>query len=242
MRRFVQAFSGGSGLSPALPTTLVEHLAQLPDRYNISIRQQAGIVFIQEQRWKMAEMAWGLIPSWEPEPSTRYSTQTARLDRAPSSRMYRRAWSARRCVLPINGYYKWDRESSPRQPYFIQASSGEVLFAAALWSAWGDSATGELLSFSILTHPNPAIPAPLVADGPLFVPPERIAEWIQADPRAASRLLQRMPQSSLEAYAVSRRVANRKLDDYSLLEPLAANEDFELSLEDGAGDDLDEDG
>ena len=51
-----------------------------------------------------------------------------------------------------------------------------------------------------------------------------------------------MPQSSLEAYAVSRRVANRKLDDYSLLEPLAANEDSELSLEDGAGDDLDEDG
>jgi putative SOS response-associated peptidase YedK len=240
MRRFVQALSGGSGIDDSVPIGLREALATLPDRYNVAIRDSAGIVFIQEQRWKLAEMAWGLVPSWEKEPSTRYSTQTARLERAPTSRLYRSAWATRRCLLPINGYYKWQRDSSPRQPWFVQAASGEVLFAAALWSLWGEADTG-LLSFSVLTHRNPAMPEPLFPDGPRFVPPAKLADWIQAEPRKASRWLLQQPQPALEAYAVSRRVANRKLDDYSLLEPLQATEAFDAAFDPGADDEFDED-
>ena len=238
MRRFVQALSAATGFPPALPVNVLEQLRQLPDRYNISIHQPAGVLFLQERQWRIAEMAWGLIPSWEPEPHTRYSTQTARLDRAPSSRMYRRAWATRRCVIPLNGYYKWDREATPRQPYFIQSAAGDVLFVAGLWSRWGDGVAIELLSFSVLTQPNPAIPAPLVPDGPVFVEGERIADWINAEPGDAGRILKRMRQPRLEAYAVSRRVANRKLDDYSLLEPISAREDFETAFD---PDELDED-
>jgi putative SOS response-associated peptidase YedK len=241
MRRFVQALSGGSAIPEAVPAGVREALASFPDRYNLAIRDHAAIVFIQDARWKVAAMSWGLVPSWEKEPSTRYSTQAARLERAAKSRLYRSAWATRRCVLPLNGYYKWDRDSSPRQPFFIQAASGEVLFAAALWSLWGEAETG-LLSFSVLTHEHPGIPAPLVPDGPRFVPPALLAEWIQADPARAKRWLLRQPQPELEAFAVSRRVANRKLDEYSLLEPLEATEAFDAAYDfGGADDDLDED-
>jgi len=142
-------------------------------------------------------------------------------------------------VWPINGYSKWDRDSTPRQPWFIQAADGAVLFAAALWSSWGDPEDG-LLSFSVLTHEHPGIPQPLVPDGPRFVPPALLADWIQAEPGRAARWLLRQPQPDLEAYAVSRRVANRKFDDYSLLEPLAATEAFEANFEAGGDEDLDE--
>lgn len=184
-----------------------------------------------------------------------HSTQTARLDRAQTSRLYRRAWAKRRCVIPINGYFKWERnpastrvdallspapasEPRPRQPYFIQSGAGDVLFAPGLWSLWGDAESEHVLSFSILTHANPAIPAPLFPDGPLFVEPERIGDWIQADPASARRALLRMAQPKLEAYAVSRRVANRKLDDYSLLEPASAIEEVDTPFDQ---DELDED-
>ena len=239
MRRFVQALSSGSGLAEAVPPGVREALAAFPDRYNIAIRCPAAVVFIQEQRWKVASMSWGLVPSWEKEANTRYSTQTARLERAARSRLYRSSWAQRRCVLPINGYYKWDRDSSPRQPWFIQAADGSVLFAAALWSLWGEAETG-LLSFSVLTHENHGIPAPLVPDGPRFVPPALLAQWIQAEPSRAARWLLRQPQPELEAYPVSRRVANRKFDDYSLLEPLAATEAFESAFEPGGDEDLEE--
>ena len=241
MRRFVQALAADS-LDPVVPEGVRAALLTLPERYNIAIRGFAGVLFIQDGRWKLAEMSWGLVPSWEKQPSTRYSTQAARLERAQKSRLYRSAWATRRCLLPLNGYYKWDREVKPPQPYFIQAANGRVLFAAALWSLWGGEEDG-LLSFSVLTHENPAIPPPLVPDGPRFVPPARLAEWVQADPARAKRWLLAQPQPELEAYAVSRRVANRKLDEYSLLEPLAATEAFDAAFDfGGADDDLDEDG
>lgn len=238
MRRFVQAFSAGSGFPAPLPPGVGENFARLPERYNISIGQAAGVLFVDEGRWMVAPMRWGLVPSWEPAPTTRYSTQTARLERAPRSRMFRSAWAARRCVVPMNGYYKWDRQSSPRQPYFIQAGSGEVLHAAALWSLWGDVQGDNLLSFSILTHPNSAIPDPLVPDGPIFLAPGRLGAWITAAPDSAARLLRREPQPRLEAYPVARRVANRKLDDYSLLEPADPLADVASTAED---DDLEDD-
>jgi putative SOS response-associated peptidase YedK len=221
MRRFVQAFADAAAFSPALPPMARDLLAQAPPRYNLGKGDDAVVLFIADAHWKIATMRWGLVPSWEPEPSTRYSTQTARLERAPRSRLYRRAWATRRCAVPMNGYYKWDRTATPRQPYFIQARSGEPLFAAGLWSLWGDPEGDNLLSFSLLTHENAAIPPPLVADGPLFLPQAAIAGWLEADARSASRLLLRFAQPALEAYPVTRRVADRRRDDYTLLEPVS---------------------
>jgi putative SOS response-associated peptidase YedK len=220
MRRFVQAFADPAGFSPALPPTVRELLALSPAHYNLGKGDDAAVLFVADAHWKIATMRWGLVPSWEPEPTTRYSTQTARLERAPHSRLYRRAWATRRCVVPMNGYYKWDREAQPRQPYFIQARSGETLFAAGLWSLWGDPAGDNLLSFSLLTHENAAIPPPLFPDGPWFLPQPAIAQWLAADARAASRLLLGFVQPALEAYPVTRRVADRRRDDYALLEPV----------------------
>ena len=64
MRRFVQALSGGDSIDPVVPAGVREALAGFPDRYNIAIRNPAAIVFIQDARWKVAPMSWGLVPSW----------------------------------------------------------------------------------------------------------------------------------------------------------------------------------
>ena len=228
MRRFVQALSEpGDGW----PGTVADALADLPAHYNIAKGGFAGVVLVQAGRWLVGSMAWGLVPSWEPAPSTRYTTQTARLERAPRSRLFRRPWAQRRCVVPMNGYFKWDRQSQPNQPHYIQAASGESLVAAGLWSLWGEEAGTPFWSFALLTRPNAAIPAPLVPDGPCFLPIARIDDWLLGDARGGQSLLLRMPQPRLESWAVSRRVADRRLDEYTLLEPVAAGEAFDRILE-----------
>ena len=227
MRRFVQALA-----EPGTdwPGSVAQALAQLPAHYNLSKGSFAGVVLVQAGRWLVGSMSWGLVPSWEKQPSTRYSTQTARLERAPRSRLFRRAWSERRCVVPMNGYYKWDRDATPRQPHFIQARDGRPLVAAGLWSLWGEAEGTPFFSFALLTRANDAIPSPLVPDGPCFLPVERIGEWLMGDPRRGQSLLLRMPQPALESWPVSRRVADRRLDDYTLLEPVAAGDEFDRAL------------
>ena len=156
-----------------MPEALASALLALPDRYNISGRTPAAVVFKDASQKKAAlqvgEFTWGLVPKWSKEPQTKYTTVTARLQRAPRSRIFRGPWEGQRCVIPMNGYYKWDRTSKPAMPYFIQAQDGKTLFAAGLWELW-EKGDAPLATCTVLTHPNRAIPPPLVADGPVFLP------------------------------------------------------------------------
>lgn len=239
MRRFVQAFSGYE-IVPGLPDSKAALLRNVPDRYNIGVRQHAAVVIAQDGQWQARQMTWGLVPSWEHEPRTKYSTQTARLEHAPTSKIFRRAWQSRRCGIPMNGYYKWDRERRPAWPYFIQSARGFVLFAAALWERWESDSGEELDSFAILTHPNRAIPPPLTPDGPVFLSPSRLDDWLLCDVGRAMRVALGARQPELEAYPVSRRIANRETDDYTLLEPATPTDETDTEgLEDP--EEIDED-
>lgn len=218
MRRFVQAFSSGEGLPPDAESALVE----LPQRYNIAVRKPAGVLHARDGAIVLGAFVWGLIPRWSKAPETKYTTVTARLERAARSRIFRDAWEKRRCVIPMSGYYKWDRTAKPPVPHFVQASSGEVLLAAGLWETWEKDDAPPLHSFSVLTHPNAAIPAPLVPDGPLFLPHDRWREWIDGEPWFPERFLKKLAQPALGSYVVSRAVRDPNRDDYTLLEPVSA--------------------
>lgn len=216
MRRFVQAFLRET-LPAALGPGVNDVLAAAPERYNVAVRKPAAVILDRGMGLVAEDFDWGLVPSWSKRPETPYTTVTARLDRAAASRIYRRAWESRRCVVPMTGYYKWDRRPKPARPYFIQSREGGLLFAAGLWDRWPSEAPA-LHTFTVLTMPSPAIPPPLVPDGPVFLPVDAIRAWI-AGPGLAARVLARMPQPALEAYPVSRRIRDRDVDDYTLLEP-----------------------
>lgn len=217
MRRFAQDFSvcaPGSCLGPDIDVAL----QAAPPRYNIGVRKPALVVCNDEGAIGARDMAWGLIPAWSKQFETKYTTQTARLERAPDSRIFKPAWRARRCVVPMTGYFKWDRSVKPPIPYFVQAASGELLVAAGLWERWTrDDEVRD--SFAVLTHPNERIPAPLTPDGPVFLPGDDWREWIGGTTWFPQRFLKGAKTPALEAYAVSNAVRDPDRDDYMLLEP-----------------------
>ncbi|GAB6197174.1 SOS response-associated peptidase [Lysobacter xanthus] len=239
MRRFAQAFLP-EALPPGLPGAVAQALAEAPERYNIAVRKPATVVFDGGAGPEAGDFQWGLIPSWSKLPETKYTTVTARLERAPASRIYRSAWEKRRCAVPMTGYYKWDRTVKPARPYFIQSERGDVLFAAGLWDRW-PADEPELRTFTVLTMPNEAIPSPLVPDGPVFLPAAAVADWI-AGPWFPARWLARQPQPALTAYPVSRAIRDRDADDYTLLEPAdAMGEPPPGAFDDDDPDDEDDD-
>lgn len=233
MRRFVQAFSSGDGWPPDVPAHLRECLGQAPDRYNIAVRKPASVIVLDAGEPVAREFQWGLVPRWSKTAETPYTTVTARLERAASSRLFKQAWETRHCVVPMNGYYKWDRTQKPAVPHFIQAGDGRLLMVAGLWECWEKGDT-PLCTFSVLTHANAAIPPPLVADGPVFLPPGRWTRWLDADRWFPRQFLLGSTQPALESYPVSRAMRDPQRDDYTLLEPADA-------LGPEAGIDADED-
>ncbi|HBK45068.1 MAG TPA: hypothetical protein DDZ67_01260 [Xanthomonadaceae bacterium] len=226
MRRFAQAIADADSLPPGLPGTLTSAMAEAPDRYNIGKGSPAAVLARgPDGALALADMVWGLVPRWSKAPSTPYTTVTARLERAPKSRIYAQAWEQRPCVIPMTGYYKWDRQRRPPWPLFVQRQDGLALLAAGLWEHWENGDGLALDSFSVLTAPNPAIPAPLTADGPVFVGAGTALDWLAGSLRTPASLRQRAHTPPLLSYPVARAFRDPARDDYTLLEPVVPGED-----------------
>lgn len=114
--------------------------------------------------------------------------------------------------------------SRPPMPHFVQAADGQVLFAAGLWERWGRDDTDEppFQSFTTLTHPNSAIPAPLTPDGPVFVSGLVLRVWLSGPQLLADAALRIASTPELSAYAVSHAHRDRIRSDYTLVEPRGA--------------------
>ncbi|MGE6333428.1 SOS response-associated peptidase family protein [Stenotrophomonas sp. NPDC077659] len=224
MRRFVQAFVDAHSLPAALPIEVSTALATADARFNIGKDGRAWVwaagASDADATTVVAEMQWGLVPRWSKQPSTPYTTVTARLDRAPRSRLFADAWMKRRCVVPMTGYFKWDRQRRPPWPMFVQRRDGLALLAAALWEHWHDDDGQQRDTFSILTDGNPGIPSPLSADGPVFLEPAAAAAWLGGSLVTPVQLRRRAHTAPLEACYVGLGIRDRLRDDYTLLEPV----------------------
>ena len=98
----------------------------LEPRYNISPTQPVPIVRQDAQgRREMVLVRWGLIPSWSKGPDTRYSMINARAESVAQKPAYRSAFRYKRCLIPADGFYEWQKADSGKIPWFINAPSGE---------------------------------------------------------------------------------------------------------------------
>ncbi|MDR6992946.1 SOS response-associated peptidase [Luteimonas sp. 3794] len=238
MRRFVQAIAPDA-VPAALSVDIASGLSDAPPRYNIASNGDALVLVMHDDEMAVDTLRWGLVPRWSKMPETPYSTITARLNRAPKSRIFARPWAFRRCVIPMNGYYKWDRSGARPVPHFIQSRTGELLFAAGVWDLW-ERELPPLASFALLTMANAAIPAPLSPDGPLFLPAKALRTWLSGPAPDPARIAG-TPQPALEAYPVSRRIRSRDVDDYTLLEPAMPEAPEDADETRDPDDDIDDD-
>ncbi len=96
-------------------------------------------------------LRWGLVPSWARNPEGAARMINARAETVHDKPAYRRAFAARRCLLPADGYYEWHtakeereleergRRKRPRkQPYFVTPADGSVMAMAGLYEFWRD--------------------------------------------------------------------------------------------------------
>ncbi|MGX2994638.1 SOS response-associated peptidase [Streptomyces sp. JNUCC 64] len=96
-------------------------------------------------------LRWGLVPSWAKTPEGAARMINARSETVHEKPSFRRPFTARRCLLPADGYYEWvtdaaerdleveGRRKRPRkQPYFVTPADGSVFAMAGLYEFWRD--------------------------------------------------------------------------------------------------------
>jgi putative SOS response-associated peptidase YedK len=100
---------------------------------------------------QLRRLRWGLVPSFAKTPEGAARLINARAETVHEKPTYRRAFAARRCILPADGYYEWvtgeqerkleeqGRRKRPRkQPYFVTPADGSVMALAGLYEFWRD--------------------------------------------------------------------------------------------------------
>ncbi|MGB0101757.1 MAG: SOS response-associated peptidase [Nocardioides sp.] len=178
---------------------------------------------------------WGLVPSWAKDPSIGSRMINARMETVAEKPAYRRAFAARRCLLPADGYFEWYPTSEltaagkPRkQPFFIRPRDHGVLAMAGLYEIWRDPTKDDdaddrfRWTCTVITTQAEDDLGHIHDRMPLMVEPDRWSSWL--DPRQPREhlldLLAPAAPGALEAYPVSTLVGNVRNNGPELLAPL----------------------
>ena len=122
-------------------------------RYNIAPTQPVPIIRQnpKEPRRELSLMRWGLIPSWAKDMSGAAMMINARSETAATKPAFRDPLTSRRCLVPADGFYEWQRRGKAKQPYCFEVNDGELFAFAGLWDRWKDPSGQWIKSCSILT-------------------------------------------------------------------------------------------
>ncbi len=191
-----------------------------PPRYNIAPSQPVGVI-VQDRESNKREfrlMVWGLIPSWAKDPS-KLSLINARSETVAEKPSFRSAYKYRRCLIPADGFYEWQKvQRGPKQPFYFSMTGGSLFAFAGLWESWND-----LETFTILTTTANTLLQTIHDRMPVILKPDDYDRWLDPsvqNPLELSDLLQPYPDEPMQAIPVSTRVNAAKVDEVECIEPL----------------------
>lgn len=204
------------------PTTAVAIPTAVP-RYNIAPTQPVLAAHLDGHgRRALTFFQWGLIPSWSKDPAFGAKLINARAETVAEKPSFRNAFKRRRCLIPADGFYEWQKQDGRKQPLYIHAADCRPFVFAGLWEDWQDSEGSHLQTCTILTTEANELMQPIHDRMPVILEPDDFSMWLYPGqvPDDALHLLRPYPAQKMAAYAVSTAVNNARYDGADCIQPL----------------------
>jgi putative SOS response-associated peptidase YedK len=194
-----------------------------PARYNVAPTQPIPVVMVDQGGRRFVLMRWGLIPSWVKDPRKFSLLINARAETVLDKPAFRNAMKRRRCLVPADGYYEWQRAGARKQPYFIHPRNGTVLGLAALAETWVGPNGEELDTVAIITAAASEAMAVLHDRVPVAIDPADFDRWLDCaavTAEEAATLLHAPADGTLIWHPVSTAVNKVANDNAQLILPM----------------------
>ncbi|NQY93086.1 MAG: SOS response-associated peptidase [Campylobacteraceae bacterium] len=95
---------------------------------------------------------FGLIPSWAKDKKS--ININARSETLFEKKSFRDSFKSKRCLIPVNGFYEWEKVDKERFPYFVKPINEGCFVLAGLWAQWHDVIKNEkIISVALITTP-----------------------------------------------------------------------------------------
>jgi len=205
-------FDLGGSLFPVVP------------RWNIAPTQSISVVTAHGPGAErlLEPMRWGLVPFWSKDLSIGVKMINARSETAAEKPAFRTPMKRRRCLVPADGFYEWDRTS--RQPYHFTVDHGGLFAMAGIWDEWIAPDGSPLRSVAVLTKAANGLVGRIHDRMPVILDSRYESAWLDSahfGGEDLSEALLGVDEGRMEAVPVGRRVGNVVNDDPTLLEPVA---------------------
>src|SRR5688572_7149666 len=179
--------------------------------YNAAPTQQLPVFRIGPRgERELRLMRWGLIPYWAKNAAIGAKMINARADTVPVMPAFRSAFSRRRCLVPMSGFYEWKRSATGKTPYYVHLLNSDIFAAAGLHEYWpGKDGAAAVESFTIITTDANALMRSVHDRMPVILRQSDYDGWLDPeneDVAGLKRLLRPFPAEEMRAYPVSTRV------------------------------------
>ena len=194
-------------------------------RYNIAPSQPVPVIRQnpKEPRRELSLMRWGLIPSWAKDASVAARMINARSETAGTKPAFRDPLTNRRCLIPADGFYEWQRTGKVKQPYCFEVNDGELFAFAGLWDHWKDPSGQWIKSCSILTTTQNVVASAVHDRMPVILDRTDYDLWLDPGMKnvdALSEMLRPYDARMMRCYPVSGRVNHVANDDAECAKPV----------------------
>jgi putative SOS response-associated peptidase YedK len=193
-----------------------------PD-YNISPGSLLPAVFIEDNERKIENFQWGLIPAdaeAEDEGKDFYRTSIEDIE---GDDWLRECLGQRRCIVPINGFYKWKTTEKKSTPFYVRLLSNRVAGLAAIYSVWEADSGRKVYSFSLLTIEANALVQPVDDHMPAILRHQDYATWLDSqinDLKQLKTLLKPLGITEMAVNRVSEEVSDLTASGPELIQPI----------------------
>lgn len=190
-------------------------------RYNIAPTQDVPSIIRDRDDGArhLMPMHWGLVPFWAKEPSLGGRMINARAESVSEKPAFRQAFLKRRCLIPTDGYYEWQKVGKRKQPYYFHRVDDCPFAFAGLWELW-KGVDPPLRSCTIITTDANDLAREFHDRMPVILHASDYDQWLDPqndDVAGLKSLLVPWTDNDLRADPVSTHVNNVRHDDPSCM-------------------------
>lgn len=195
--------------------------------YNVAPTDPVRIVLDRDDDRQLRTVRWGLVPSWAKDKKIASRLINARSETVTEKPAFRKAAAKRRCLIPADGYYEWEKREGAKVPHFLHTDG--VLAMAGLYELWPDPSLDDddpnkwFWSTTVLTTTATDTLGHIHDRSPVVVPDDLWSAWLDpglTDHAGVADLLQSIPEPHLTPYEVSTAVNSVRNNGPELVAPV----------------------
>jgi putative SOS response-associated peptidase YedK len=155
-------------------------------------------------------MRWGFLPHWYKKLTGGPLLINARSETIAEKPAFRDACRHRRCLIPADGFYEWEREEGEKpRPYRAVRTDGQPMAMAGVWQDW--EVDGQrITSCAIVTTDANAKMAEIHHRLPVILGPDEWPLWLGEAGKGAATLMRPVEDDVLDLQRVSSAVNSNR--------------------------------